>query len=203
MHALRGVGAAQETWAMRIEVELREGREKSSWVFEGDPCREEVADFLEALDLPSADNSKLVLEVDDGENMTTMNFRGGLCRERAVQSLKALKVSSEPQTQVEKQKQSSRGLSNEVPDEELTLKERLRLFLKFDYNEQWFNSSDAKKAYESQYGEEIGLSTVSTYLSRMAREGVLEKRGSRAEREYRVAEAPEGEELSETVEEAY
>ena len=43
-----------------------------------------------------------------------------------------------------------------------------------------------KDRYQRQYGEEIKLSTVSTYLTRLTGEGFLERRGNRVEREYHV-----------------
>lgn len=67
-----------------------------------------------------------------------------------------------------------------------TIKERLRLFLKFEFQGMWFTSLQVKDKYERQYGEEIKLSTVSTYLTRLYSEGFLERRGNRIEREYHV-----------------
>lgn len=74
--------------------------------------------------------------------------------------------------------------------DKLTIKDRLRLFLRFEYRNSWFTSLDVKGRYEKQYGEEIKLSTVSTYLSRLHTEGFLERRGNRVEREYRIIEEP-------------
>jgi hypothetical protein len=68
----------------------------------------------------------------------------------------------------------------------LTIKERLKLFLKFEYHTTWFGTIDVKDRYERQYGEEIKISTVSTYLSRLHNEGFLERRGNKVEREYRI-----------------
>lgn len=179
---------------MRVEVEIREGRKRSTTSFEGDLCRERATRLLEALDElepePEARDRRINVEIEEDGGRTSMRFEGGLCRERAVRYIKAHKASSEPQESKQKTA-DSRGLSASKVDEDLTLKERLRLFLKFDYNDRWFSSRGAKRAYERAYGEDIGLSTVSTYLSRMYREGFLERRGSRAEREYRVAVTPE------------
>lgn len=74
-----------------------------------------------------------------------------------------------------------------------TIKERLRLFLKFEFGGEWFQSARVKEMYEAQYGEEIKISTVSTYLTRLYGEGFLERRGNRVEREYRVIAADSGE----------
>lgn len=68
----------------------------------------------------------------------------------------------------------------------LTLKERLRLFLKYEFKKTWFTSSDVKSGYETSYETEIALSTVSTYLARLYREGLLKRRGTRRQLEYRL-----------------
>ncbi|OPY28816.1 MAG: hypothetical protein A4E28_01277 [Methanocella sp. PtaU1.Bin125] len=71
--------------------------------------------------------------------------------------------------------------------EKLTIKERLTLFLKYEYRDAWFGTVDVKDRYERQYGEEIKISTVSTYLSRLHKEGFLTRRGNKVERQYRIA----------------
>ena len=49
-----------------------------------------------------------------------------------------------------------------------------------------FSSSDAKKSFETTFGEKIPLSTVSTYLSRLADRGVLEREEKGVLMRYRV-----------------
>ena len=77
------------------------------------------------------------------------------------------------------------GLAD-MMDGNYTIKERLRLFLKFEFKSLWFTTVQVKEKYEAQYGEEIKISTVSTYLTRLYNEGFLERRGNRVEREYHV-----------------
>jgi hypothetical protein len=76
---------------------------------------------------------------------------------------------------------------DDLSADRLTIKDRLKLFLKFEYPTTWFGTIDVKGRYEKQYGEEIKISTVSTYLSRLHNEGFLERRGNKIEREYRIA----------------
>jgi hypothetical protein len=71
--------------------------------------------------------------------------------------------------------------------ERLTIKDRLKLFLKFEYRTAWFGTIEVKERYERQYGEEIKISTVSTYLSRLHNEGFLERMGNKVERKYKIA----------------
>jgi hypothetical protein len=79
---------------------------------------------------------------------------------------------------------------NLLKNESLTIKERLELFLNFEYKGQWFTSLEVKSDYDRIYGP-INLSTVSTYLSRLFREGKLERTGNRNQRKYCVKELSE------------
>jgi hypothetical protein len=75
-------------------------------------------------------------------------------------------------------------LQDRLNDTSLTINERLELFLKYEYPRVWFSSQDVQQHYERIYGA-IKQSTVSTYLSRMYRKTLLERRGNRTQREYR------------------
>jgi chromosome condensin MukBEF ATPase and DNA-binding subunit MukB len=71
---------------------------------------------------------------------------------------------------------------------ELTLMERVESLIKFEHPGEWRTSIDVKKMYEQNYHERINMSTVSTYLSRMYRDGKVERRGNRRQREYRITD---------------
>ncbi len=58
-----------------------------------------------------------------------------------------------------------------------------------------FTSTDAKRTFETAFGEKIPLSTVSTYLSRLADRGVVERHQQGALTTYRVS----SEELSQSL----
>src|SRR5713226_5419731 len=49
-----------------------------------------------------------------------------------------------------------------------------------------FTSGDARKAFESTFRETISLSTVSTYLTRLADRGVLEREQEKLGLVYRI-----------------
>jgi len=78
-----------------------------------------------------------------------------------------------------------------VDSEDLTIKERLAYFLRYDERSpgDWFTSSQIRRIYEEAYGEQVGISTLSTYLANMHSEGILVRKGSRAERKYRLAKS--------------
>jgi hypothetical protein len=82
-----------------------------------------------------------------------------------------------------------------LKNESLTIKQRLELFLNFEYKGQWFTSLEVKRDYDRVYGN-INLSTVSTYLSRMYRENKLDRMGNRNMRKYHIREEPEPQEYS-------
>ncbi|ABE53158.1 hypothetical protein [Methanococcoides burtonii] len=85
--------------------------------------------------------------------------------------------------QVNNEGVSSTSLRDRILDTSLTISERLELFLKYEHSREWSTSKKIQQHYESIYGE-IKLSTVSTYLSRMYRKNLLERRGNRTQREY-------------------
>lgn len=80
----------------------------------------------------------------------------------------------------------------DLEQESLTIKERLASFLRWDDRAPrgWFTSSEIKRSYEAAVGEAVHLSTISTYLASLHVDGVLERKGSRAKREYRVLVPP-------------
>ncbi|MBS7621667.1 hypothetical protein KEJ32_06115 [Candidatus Bathyarchaeota archaeon] len=51
----------------------------------------------------------------------------------------------------------------------------------------WFSSKEVQIAYEQEFKEPISLSTVATYLSRMAGKGLLVKAGASNRLQYRIA----------------
>jgi DNA-binding transcriptional ArsR family regulator len=68
-----------------------------------------------------------------------------------------------------------------------TLMDRLEDFIRFEFSNTWFTTQELREKYET-VADDIKLSTVSTYLSRMNRDGLLDKRGNRNNRQYRLIE---------------
>ena len=71
-----------------------------------------------------------------------------------------------------------------------TLMDRLESFLRFEFSNTWFTTQELRERYET-VADDIKLSTVSTYLSRMNRDGLLDRRGNRNNRQYRLIESIE------------
>ena len=68
-----------------------------------------------------------------------------------------------------------------------TLMDRLEKFITFEFPGEWFTTQQLKDRYET-VSDDIKLSTVSTYLSRMNRDGMLERTGNRNNRQYRLVQ---------------
>jgi hypothetical protein len=121
--------------------------------------------------------------------ITNISFNGDLSSDAVGQAMQYMKNMLEHNDQSRGARQPS-VMAKDIDDlsaERLTIKDRLKLFLKFEYRTTWFGTIDVKDRYERQYGEEIKISTVSTYLSRLHNEGFLERRGNKVEREYKIA----------------
>jgi hypothetical protein len=68
-----------------------------------------------------------------------------------------------------------------------TLMDRLESFIRREFTNTWFTTQELRERYET-VADDIKLSTVSTYLSRMNHDGLLDKRGNRNNRQYRLME---------------
>lgn len=66
--------------------------------------------------------------------------------------------------------------------------ERVKKLVESRFQNSWFSSRDVKFAYEDEYGESIPLSTISTYLQRMHKNGFLQRSGSQNQHVYRLSE---------------
>jgi hypothetical protein len=66
-----------------------------------------------------------------------------------------------------------------------TLMERLEKFIRYEFPDAWFTSQELRERYET-VSDDIKISTVSTYLSRMNRDGLVERKGNRNNRQYRL-----------------
>ncbi len=159
---------------MKIKLEL-EGKNAGSISYKGPEAAQMAATYLDSIE---ADEVEVHIARDDGTKAFA-EFSGDFLNVSAIRFiLSAAKIESEPFA-------SKNG--EDLPQESLTLKERLEMFLRFEYKGVWFSSLDVKRHYESVYGK-INLSTVSTYLARMHRDNLLERKGNHNQREYRFIE---------------
>jgi hypothetical protein len=74
-----------------------------------------------------------------------------------------------------------------IPDfESWTVRQKVRYIVLRNCRHGWFTSKDIRELYDHTFHPPIPLATASTYLSRMHKEGSLTRRGSAAQREYRL-----------------
>ncbi len=122
---------------------------------------------------------KVKIEIEDDGMKSTHVFEGAIARERIIDFLAAAGVFSERADDTV-QKTTSPKL-----EDNRTLRDRLEIFVREEFPESWFSSNELRDRYEA-VSDDIKLSTVSTYLSRMYYDGVLERRGNRNQRQYRL-----------------
>jgi DNA-binding transcriptional ArsR family regulator len=72
------------------------------------------------------------------------------------------------------------------PTSELSKIDKIRLVVEKSFPIGWFSSRNIQSTYEEEFKEPISLSTVSTYLSRMADRGILTKNRVSNRRRYRI-----------------
>lgn len=160
---------------MKIRLEI-EGKNAGILNYKGPNCVELAVEYLNSIE---ADEAFIHLAKDDGTTADA-RFDGEFLTISATKF-----IISAAKNKMEPQETSFQASIDE--SQTLTLKERLEMFLRFEYPRVWFSSLDVKRQYETIYGK-INLSTVSTYLARMYRDNTLERRGNRNQREYRMKE---------------
>lgn len=127
---------------------------------------------------------KIRIEIEDAGMKSIHEFEGKLLRDRIIDFLTASGVFIEPEKPISSPPQYEIGG---------TLKDRLEKFIQYEFPDSWFSSNELRERYET-ICDDIKLSTVSTYLSRMCRDGALERKGNRNNRRYRlIAENIQGE----------
>jgi len=118
------------------------------------------------------------VEVFDGKgNRYTITFEGQVTREKALRLLDLVELlGGMPAGNPEWNRAAS----------DLSKFDRVRLLIDRSFPIVWFSSRDVQSAYEQEFKEPISLSTVSTYLSRMADRGALAKNGMANSWRYRA-----------------
>ena len=120
---------------------------------------------------------KMRVEIFNDGDRYTITFEGQVTRDKALRLLDLVELLGGMPTV---NSESSRPIS-EIPKIE-----KVRLAAEKNFPVGWFSSTDLQSAYEKQFNEPIGLSTVSTYLSRLTDRGFFIKSGTSNQRRYRI-----------------
>ena len=103
---------------------------------------------------------------DENGNRYTVTFQGNVTRDKALRLLDIVELlGGMPRT--------GSGLDQRNLD--LSKFDKIRYIVKENFPVVWFSSRDVQSLYEQKLKEPVSLSTVSTYLSRMADRGFLVK----------------------------
>jgi len=126
---------------------------------------------------------KIRVELFDSDgNRYTIAFEGQITRDKTLRLLDLVEllggVPNEGQTI---------GAGASLPSPILSRFEKVQLVIQKSFPLVWFSSKDIQSFYEQELKEPIGLSTVSTYLSRMANKGVLLRTGGSNNLKYKSA----------------
>ncbi|MEM3055466.1 MAG: hypothetical protein QXM52_07165 [Candidatus Bathyarchaeia archaeon] len=123
---------------------------------------------------------KMRIEVFDSEgNKYSIAFEGHVTRDKALRILDLVELlggisSGEVNPNV-----------NFLPVENSKY-DKIVMLIQKHFQVAWFSSKEVQGAYEQEFKEPISLSTVATYLSRMANKGMLIKSGASNRLRYRV-----------------
>jgi hypothetical protein len=125
---------------------------------------------------------KMRVELFDSDgNRYTVAFEGQITRDKALRLLDLVELlggmpSEGPST----------GTTPTVPVA-VTMFEKVQTVIQKSFPLIWFSSKDIQSVYEQELKEPVGLSTVSTYLSRMASKGLLLRTGTGNNLKYKAA----------------
>lgn len=126
---------------------------------------------------------KMRVELFDNDgNRYTIAFEGQVTRDKALRLLDLVELLGGAPSEN----------PNSSPNSALTSSlvsrfEKVHVVIQKSFPMIWFSSKDIQSMYEQDLKEPIGLSTVSTYLSRMASKGLLLRTGGSNNLKYRTA----------------
>ena len=122
------------------------------------------------------------VELFDGEgNRYTIAFEGQITRDKALRLLDLVELLGGMPNE-----STSNKPGNMANGALLSRFERVRSVIQKNFPLVWFSSRDIQSVYEQELKEPISLSTVSTYLSRMASRGILLRTGESNNLRYKT-----------------
>jgi ribosomal protein L35 len=114
---------------------------------------------------------------DTGGNRYSITFEGQVTRDKALRLLEIVELLG--------------GVPGGNPTEsksvsDMLKQDKVRFLVERNFPIVWFSSKEVQTVYERELKEPISLSTVSTYLSRLAERGFLSKTNSANKKRYRL-----------------
>lgn len=134
---------------------------------------------------------KIKIEIEDGKTKSNLVIDGEdlfSAKQRIEQFLNFAYNTAETGAETKFKPEFVPEWMGEYDVHSLSQKEKLYILLEKEHKGDWVRSQDLKEEYEHVWGDAIKLSSVSTYLGRFHEQGQMERKGSRAQREYRFFE---------------
>jgi hypothetical protein len=125
---------------------------------------------------------KIRVELFDSDgNRYTIAFEGQVTRDKALRLLDLVELlggapGENPIT----------TSNTPIPNHSLTRFEKVQLVIQKNFPLIWFSSKEIQSTYEQELKEPVALSTISTYLSRMAVKGLLMRTGGPNNLKYKT-----------------
>ena len=126
---------------------------------------------------------KMRVELFDSDgNRYTIAFEGQVTRDKALRLLDLVELLGGAPGEG-----PSVNSNAALPNRVLSRFEKVQLVVQKNFPLVWFSSKDIQSVYEQELKEPVGLSTISTYLSRMAVKGMLLRTGGQNNLKYKTA----------------
>jgi hypothetical protein len=126
---------------------------------------------------------KMRVELFDSEgNRYTIAFEGQITRDKAVRLLDLVELLGGMPGE-----STTPGISGIVAAKGSSRFEKVRSVIQKSFPLIWFSSREVQSVYEQELKEPVSLSTVSTYLARMANRGLLLRAGEGNNLKYKIA----------------
>ncbi len=130
---------------------------------------------------------KIRVELFDSDgNRYTIAFEGQVTRDKALRLLDLVELLGGVPGE-----ESTSGIVSSLPNRVLSRFEKVQLVIQKSFPLIWFSSKDIQSIYEQDLKEPVSLSTVSTYLSRMATKGLLLRTGGSNNLRYKTVNIPQ------------
>jgi hypothetical protein len=128
---------------------------------------------------------KMRVELFDSEgNKYTVSFEGQITREKALRLLDMVELLGGVPA-------GEGNPEGNIPTviNQLNKYNKVRMIIQKHFPLVWFSSREVQLVYEQELKEPISLSTVATYLYRMASKGMLAKAGASNRLKYRLVQS--------------
>ena len=124
---------------------------------------------------------KVRVDLFDTEgNRYSISFEGQVTRDKALRLLDLVELLGGMPGG------GSPGAGSTVPGNELSKYDKVRVIVQRHFPVVWFSSREVQSVYEQELKEPISLSTVATYLSRMAAKGIVLRTGPSNSLKYKA-----------------